>query len=58
MFLAMGKLVDVGTYEFGDNDRTLAAGANEWLLSKRTNVKNKELDNFNDFLVQHCGCRD
>jgi hypothetical protein len=49
----LGKLVDVGTYEFGDNDKTLAAGGSEWLLSKRTKVKNKELERFNDFLDQH-----
>lgn len=47
-----GKLQDVGTFQFNDND-TLAAGGREWLLSMSTKVKPKGLDNFNDFLEHH-----
>jgi hypothetical protein len=51
--IGIGKLDDVTSYEFGESDKTLAAGASEWLLGKRTKGKKKELDNFNDFIDQH-----
>jgi hypothetical protein len=47
-----GKLGDVGYFEFNDDD-TLAAGGQQWLLSRSTKTRTKDLDRFNEFVEDH-----
>lgn len=50
--LEAGKLEDVGYFDFGD-EGVLAVGEKQWLLSKKSKDKEKDVASFNDFMDKH-----